>query len=218
MKHQASKYFDTDSSLELYLPLNEDSGTSKKDYSIFNRTSTATVGAIVNIDHPYISGGYCTQFNGSTGYISTDSNITFTDTEYFTFKFWTKCTQNTVNMPFIHHGIASLTQRCIIIYRLANTESFNIIYNDGITPRTVQIPNFFTSFNNIWVKCSVQIDFNNGIIKVYRNNSLFTTPVTIKPILFPSQNLKIYLGYYSFTNVYLTGKLADVQIYNRLIE
>jgi len=218
MNNNSNKFLGLNPSLEIYLPLNENNGTIKKDYSILKRNATAINGALPYQDHPYISGGYCTKFDGINDYASTDTNITFKDTGYLTFEFRINCNQTLTRQPIIHHGLASGVQRHLIIFRDASSDTLGIIYGDGVAPRTVPVQSFFTSVNNIWVKCKINIDFINNIIKVYKNNVLFAIPVIAnKPILFPTQDIKIFIGYYSLTNVYLTGKLSDIKIYNRFI-
>ena len=199
-----------ENSLQLYLRFNEGNGRITFDSSIYRRR-----GVIVNASWGKNDFDRGLWFNGVNSYVQTPS-FTLSGTA-ISIVAWVNCRLQSFVQIIINKGTQSGSQGYIILYRDFNTYNLYYQYATGSTYITKNAVNFFTGYDNQYVFVAVTCDYQNKILKFYRNGQIHTTYNITDPMLFPSTYSTCYVGAKYNMLQFFKGIIDEVRLYTRIL-
>lgn len=204
------KDYPKEDSLQLYLRFNEGNGRIAFDYSKYKRH-----GVIYNTNWGKNDFDKYLWFNGINSYVQTPS-FALTGTA-LSFVMWLNFSKQTFEQQPFNKGTQSSTTGYILIYRNVNTDILSYQYATGTTYATKSALNFFTGYDNQYVFVVITCDYQNKILKFYRNGQLHTAYDITDPMLFPSTSSACYIGSYRGNQHFFKGIIDEVRLYNRIL-
>ena len=196
--------------LQLYLRFNEGNGRTTFDYSKYRRH-----GVIYNASWGKNDVDKGLWFNGINSYVQTPS-FALTDTA-ISIMAWVNFQIQNFWQCIVNKGSQTSSQGYIFFYRRANDNALYYEYATGTSYIGKPAVNFFTGYDNQFILLAVTCDYQNKILKFYRNGQLHTTYNITDPMLFPSTSSACYIGSYRGILHYFKGIIDDVRLYNRLL-
>jgi len=163
--------------------------------------------------------GSAIQFDGTTGYYRTASQIPF-NTTAVSFSAWVNArglSNPRIGTVFADAGQGG-TAGFVWIYRYPSSNSTVVQYANGTNYLPMYFMNYFTGYLDQWVHFAVTIDYASSNITMYRNGQVFGTNTTSNPMLGLTTSRYFYLGRYSSTdNSLFNGSIDEAAIYNRTL-
>ena len=199
-----------DPSCVLAYPFEENSDTTVYDQSAsgFN----GTIYGATRVQGKIARGFY---FDGVDDYVQS-SSFALTGTA-ISIVAWVNFQKQTYYQTIINKEIQSASQGFIYIFRLANTDTIAFQYATGTFYQTRTSGGFFTGFDNQYMFVAVTCDYENKILKFYRNGRLYEPCNITESIIFPSTNSACYIGSYQGTMHFFNGIIDEVRLYTRLL-
>ena len=199
-----------DPSCVLAYPFEEASDNTVYDQSQYGRNGT--ISGATRVQGKLGKGMY---FDGVDDYVRS-SAFTLTGTA-ISIMAWVNCQiQSSFQMVF-NKSTQSPTQGFLMLYREFNTDKLCYQYATGSTYVAKDAVNFFTGFNNQYLFVAVTCDYQNKILKFYRNGQIHTTYSITDPMLFPSASSACYICSYQGSMHFFKGVIDEVRLYNRLL-
>ena len=134
-----------------------------------------------------------------------------------TFNFWIKSiTQKSYSQSILGKDTNTGNLPHLLIRRLANSDTLSYNVNNGISNDVIQVTDFFTGYDNIWMNIQITANYNTGDFIFYRNGQFFFQRNITS--IFPNTNAVIYLG--AFVNpgfLPFYGNMSLVSLYNRVL-
>jgi len=204
------KDYPIENNLELYLRFNEGNGGTVFDYSKYRRH-----GVIYNASWGKNDFDRGLWFNGVNSYVQTPP-VALTGT-VISIMAWVNCQKQTYNQTIVSKGGQSTNTGYIYIYRWANSNDIIYQYSTGTTWTSKYASDYFSRYDNQYVLVVTTCDYQNQILKFYRNGQIHTTWNITDPMLFPSSNTYARVGAYYWGASYFKDVIDDVRIYTRIL-
>lgn len=130
---------------------------------------------------------------------------------------WVNCQRQTYLQTIVNKEEQSSTKGYIFIYRYSNDDRLIFQYSTGSNWGGKNANNFFTGYDNKYVFVVITCEYQNKILKFYRNGQLHTSYDITDSMLFPSTNSICYVGSYQGRAMPFQGIIDEVRLYNRLL-
>jgi len=199
-----------ENSLQLYLRFNEGNGRIVFDYSKYKRH-----GIIYNTNWGKNSVDRGLWFNGINSYVQTPS-FALTGTAISILD-WVNFRTQSFTQTLLNKNYRNGPLGYLWLYRVAATEGLTFEYATASTWASKAADSFFSGYNDRYVFVSVTCDYQNKILKFYRNGQIHTTYDITDTMIFPSANTVCYIGSYQGSQLFFKGVIDDVGLYNRML-